>query len=759
MTRRGHIVTVGTSLLTNSGSRGTAVGRPSQATVQSINKMCTNLQSRMDHQNCNDTITKLVEKIEKLDPAQEFGHRPTEQNGPVDRLPQELSYLYKFAVDHPLNGEERHIVRLLCSDTPQSKICGMVLENVLNGQSNNFDWSKYYDVRFDVDQDYAVGVKAADGNAFGKVGVLNWMQKIKGMVEELTKQGCNKIYLNVTGGYKGTVPYSTLMGMLNREVVEIAYIFEESEEIIYIPSYPMGLDFEAWHRNALRLRMFEKSISGFMPAESIQALFYEDGHMSALGTILHKKYDEQLKTNPLVVYSRDIVSRLLTGFPCGVERYQNEAENLKSILDELLEKYGDIIWLGDKIPELVEHAHRHHHDLLEFTELFLTPILTVNPCFLNIRERFVLLAGVMLHDCGHVLDQITRKAVEDLEDLLGKIPVGHFMPKEFSLFSPDVREYHQYLAAVRLNDSDLAQDLGWPGCAGFEAKGLPGNLHTAVLMTALYHRRCMDFSGENNEKGWLHPAGLKPKPLMQHVLTDSIKKDDIDILKTTALLRIIDGCDSQTHRAGPKAQVDLTLTLLKRALETSSTKVQLAMDAFKSFCKETPNALCEKLKKTIIKKVGGLEVEDGDRSLRLECLKMVEDTSCDPTDKQASRLWLMMAEAAGQASFGSTHWQHYLKHRLVKEIHVQPGEDFNKNNYTFEVILYPDDSGHEYVALDVIDDAKRDAGYWLAQRFDNNQSDTYRQVILDEVSSEFLSVKEFAQKTMGLTVGYRWSDE
>jgi hypothetical protein len=778
----GHIVTVGTSLVSNDGGNNALRSQTEhRAAVDRLNEICKDgLKDAITGGNVQEQRTRVTKALLALCPKTEFGFRSVHSTTkrPKDRLPQELSYLWKFA-----NGAydrsqccKQDMVRLLASDTNDAKNCALIIADVLAQKP----WSEWYKVQFNVGADFAKDVDAEKGDLFRDTGIHKWMEKIQEMIKMLENEGCDRIFLNVTGGYKGTVPYSVLMGMLYNDKVELAYLFEESPEIIFIPSYPVGLDFRQWHENALRLRMAKEPIKTtyFIPDKPVGELLQSDRTLSAFGKALEERYEAQLNVDPLKVYSKNIITRLLNeeGPWVGGERPKGAADGqwsdvdkrevstLRGILHELIDKVGDIIWLGDKIPEMVEHAQRHHHDLLEFTELFLTPILYHEPGFLNARERFVLLAAVMLHDSGHSLDRISVQACQKLSHLFGTIMVNG-IGDEIPLFPSDVRDYHQYLAGIRLDDEGMAKDLGWPRGSGFSANGLPESLHDAVILACLYHRRKMDFDQDSGDQaGKLHLTGQWPGPLCEKA--DKYKQDcGVDLMKVVALLRLIDGCDSQARRAGPRPRIDLSISLLERDYRTAAMRAQQAYEAFCNVedCTSKKNWQGKIVEETRNQSQGtrSWALNDKGRETRIACLKALHNSTSTPEEKQCARLWLIAAEAADRAQMRFKQFPHFLKHLAIKEIRVLPAKDFYSNNLSFNIILVPESSSEQIP--DPYDQSRCfPIREWLDQHlFQDDQGllESLKKTIEREVSAEYAQMAEYTLRQLKLKVRYWWQDE
>ncbi len=767
--KTGHILTVGTSLITNRGEEYRNDRKKNENhVIDEINRRTECLAYNLNSRNAKTPRDRIVTNILKLDPKRQFDYRNKTKYHPTDRMPQELSYLWAYAQTNKNSNEEGDIVKFLPSDTYESRNCAVIIADVLK----NEPWRDWYSAEFNLDSDYAKDVNAEKGSEFERSGFHNWMAKIKEMINDLVEnRGCERILLNATGGYKGTVPYSTLMATLHREKVEIAYLFEDSRDLIFIPTYPIGLDFREWHENALRLKMVLElgSTKYFMPENPVKLLLHDSKEekkgsekkadrrktLSVFGNELKLRYDDQISVDPLKVYSKSIVDRILNvDSPLvGGRRIKNltnqdiewwsakktDIFELKNILHKIIDKVGDIIWLGDKIPEMVDHARMHHHDLLEFTELFLTPILHHAPRFFNESERFILIATVLLHDCGHSVNSLSLEESRELSNLFGEITV-HGLPDIIPLFTDDVRDYHQFLAGIRLNDVKTANYIEWPGKDGFRDKGFDERIHEAVILACLYHRRRMDHDNESGKKkGMLHLTGQWPGSLKKKA-EYYMNECNVDLMKVVALIRLIDGCDSQARRAGSKFRKGLSELMLEKDCIAALSKMDMAIDAFKASpdCSEKTEWF-----NRFKKKKETLELDDENRKTRIECLKVLHDPMAPSPKKQCARLWLAAAEAIDRWRLLDGQARHYIKHSAVSQIDVMPDNDFSDNAFEFHIILHPDEEAVRKKLLDktVFND------------------EPLKKTIEKEVSSEFKQVSGYAADKMNLAANYWWKDQ
>ena len=744
-----HILTVGTSLIENKGGENRNSDESNK--IRNLNDLCCNAKGQAANgedvsENCN-LINHTKQALLELKLAKEIGYRPAGPNGPADRLPQEISYLYLKTKESPCEtgqDKEKADCYLISSSSPPGKFSAKVIKEYINEQEY---LKEHYCAK---DPIVAEGVNVDNPEEFEKKGFRNLIDRINETIEESINGSAEKIYLNITGGFKGMVPYSTIAGMIYpSEKVILCYLFEDSDKIIKMPVYPIGLDYHHWHRNATRLRMvteiggaaaefFEDNLS-----EPMRKLLYDDGgkkKLFSLGKALQDQYKQQTEKDPLKVYSKEIVDKIMP------DDLDNNAKNLKNILKNLIDRVGDLIWVGDKIPEMVEHAHRHHHNLLVFAEMFLTPIIGpkgVKKDFMNAEERFCLLAGILLHDCGHSLDYI--------EAANGDIP----------LFPSEVRDYHHYLSYQRLNNKETAKELSWPhpGNGG----DLDSKLHKAVLTVCLYHRKKMGYEKNRNGRGYFTVPFVKEKfpPLEEYIEKQNSnlpEKSEVDIMKVVALMRLIDSWDNQAERAGNREYVDHILNILKRDREIAVKRAEESMKLFENLCNmfnEKSNGF-EEAKGALKDGNGDLRLNDKDSECHSFCIEKLKNGS--DNDKTLARAWLAAAESIDRANMKSKQEIHYMKHQCIKEVIVIPDDsEFTQDKLSFKVKLVENEEFKH--KLDDGNEFSDELGEELKEQIASNSyvTPTLRNFIeLKEVTPEYTDIKDYLQSNYNITLKYYW---
>jgi hypothetical protein len=123
------------------------------------------------------------------------------------------------------------------------------------------------------------------------------------------------VAFNISGGYKGIIPYLALMGFVNN--CDIYYIFEESEELIRIPRAPVAIDVELFEKYLREIVSLQDGVSyGQFKKENYQVIEELEqrglvesaddiAYLSPLGNILFNSYTNE----HFIFYVTDEVER------------------------------------------------------------------------------------------------------------------------------------------------------------------------------------------------------------------------------------------------------------------------------------------------------------------------------------------------------------------------------------------------------------------------------------------------------------------
>jgi hypothetical protein len=667
--------TVGVSLLTNTGSRPAAL-RPRNC--KALNEACQQVAPADTTPNTNHR-SNLYEKLKPYlgKYTEELSYRSHKDYS--DRLPQELSYLFSLRDQMCQEGTERPLaeVLLLASDTYQGRICAAVISDAIAEYLQEF---KLADDT--IANDEVIGAVKGAIVVKGLEGRCEAFQEevLPALLRAISRNGTSgpndRIVLNPTGGFKGLIPYSTLaLHALPSRTVRMDYLFEDAQTSAHLPTYPVGLDFQRWHREHVLMEAY--AAAG--PSAAWKDKYYAalDRRMQecakekrrarekglqpheTLAGLYETQYLEMRSRDPLQVFSERTVNQFLDD-----ASLTDWSRLWKQALMALVPTAGALLWQGDKLPMAANHSSDHHHDLLQILQMLLTPIADTDiisrknepqedhgKCFLNNAERIVLFAGVMLHDCGHTLDRLPH-------------PNGG---PEIVLFRSEIRKLHHYLAWYRLTQGMLNDLLGWEPP---EENGV----WEAIRLLCFHHRKSTGWDETDgiavpySETTFQRPCHVRLTPLPQA----------IDYPKLVALMRLIDGCDNQMVRVGGQWQAiekqlvydrDTWLLRAKEALAVTSGD-GLENNAFVNAIKDwitSPNECPPTIP-------------------WVERRTMEEKARKRKEGAQKYRLWLELARTWDEFTLRDGQYIHFLRHALVDELEIMPSADFDEGSkWSFDI--------------------------------------------------------------------------
>lgn len=133
-------------------------------------------------------------------------------------------------------------VLLVFSDTIGGKLCAQINRDFLRDK-----------IGCQVDLKLIQRLQAQDSKQFEKDGLKNLIDYITLKLEELMFKDA---VINITGGYKGVVPYLALLGILYH--VPVKYLFEKSNEVITLTGVPINYDEDILFSVEEKLRKIKK---------------------------------------------------------------------------------------------------------------------------------------------------------------------------------------------------------------------------------------------------------------------------------------------------------------------------------------------------------------------------------------------------------------------------------------------------------------------------------------------------------------------
>lgn len=139
-------------------------------------------------------------------------------------------------------------VILLATDNAASKACASELKNFIAHHFSLADKN--------VEIKRIKGLQVHDVKALKEQG---FRELVTTVLSYLTDDALNyqyEVILNPTGGYKGVMPFLTLLGMLYGK--SSVYIFEHAEQLINLPPLPFSFDIEIYNRVVPALKRIDE---------------------------------------------------------------------------------------------------------------------------------------------------------------------------------------------------------------------------------------------------------------------------------------------------------------------------------------------------------------------------------------------------------------------------------------------------------------------------------------------------------------------
>ena len=323
------------------------------------------------------------------------------------------------------------------------------------------------------------------------------------------------------------------------------YVYEESDELIELPALPLSVN-TALFRPAIFLLenvigLNKEAASPYLDVlpDSFQKLVYlnKDSKYSytAFGDRLKNLYKSQTPSSPLITQ-------------VGGNTLLNKLGKYKDTFLTLI-KLGETVWLGDKAPEMAEHAQYHHSNLFAYAELLLLPILSKNEEFLSTEELFLCLVSCICM----IADIPVLPSFSKTEGNKERIP----------LLPTEIRNFHNLLGYQRLKDKEFQNTIQT------QAPALKEEFFTIVAKLSAYHRKKMPMlNGIYCGPGKLEFSALKTESTAWG--GQSIKGSLL-----ISLFRIIDGMDKQVARNGDAIEVSMKAEAIYADLDNLWNRVCL----------------------------------------------------------------------------------------------------------------------------------------------------------------------------------------
>ncbi len=206
----------------------------------------------------------------------EPGSRWDDRMGQIDAIRRERTFTDWIRTSKDASAETESIakiasqaegpvaVRLLASDTIESRLAAELI-----GEHSDLGEVEF---QFTPKNDQIGGLQVFDDEAFTD-GIRNLVARVRGILEDygelMGQESGGSCAINITGGYKATLPYLTVLGELYD--VPLHYKFEDADGLLSIPQVPITLDEALFREHEAEFSALEEIVDDW-------ASFKEDHH-------------------------------------------------------------------------------------------------------------------------------------------------------------------------------------------------------------------------------------------------------------------------------------------------------------------------------------------------------------------------------------------------------------------------------------------------------------------------------------------------
>jgi hypothetical protein len=430
-------------------------------------------------------------------------------------------------------------LRLLPSESPLSCATAYMTSYVLQNET----FSKWIpNVQIDVKKPEPLDIRVETTEQFDE-SIDRLFQKYDSLLNG--KKEDEELIINATGGYKAICAFSSIYAQLHG--LRCIYTFEgASNAAVELPPLPIGyaleaLDDEISMLKGLSLASFSGIDTTTLPAWLRHLPNREKKGLSLLGKMLLKHYKNRRGSAEAI--------------GSGMLDQLKDSPTIRGYLKCRIKKDWSQLWLGDQIPETVEHSRRHSKRLMELAGNFyrcapgeLGEIGMKKP-----EAVALLIAAIYLHDIGHTL--MAHPVSEEARETLGGVfPLGDF--------PSCVREVHHLLSAevIKSRTEELFPE---------DKKNIDENFREMLMELVPYiaehHRGYTTLTSKQGASDQCKKTvrsvgeflygcdkfGETLQPLEKRLDEEKLKKWGLsskEVVTVAAILRVLDGCDVQADR-------------------------------------------------------------------------------------------------------------------------------------------------------------------------------------------------------------------
>ncbi len=535
-----------------------------------------------------------------------------------------------------------------------------------------------------------------DYNSKDEKSILSSVRKLWKFLESNFKDEKREIIMDVAGGQKYPSIAAALYFLLNNR----AFYYKQDKGILTkFPPIPI-----IWNFNVL-----DENLSAFKLVGNHERNFSYEDYLSLPGLFkdLFELSESFGISTPLPL--NDIFEKYMQArkMPFGYgERFIEliENEDMREFMISKITKKWNLMWIGDQIPETVEHSQRHSKRLMEFTvnliniigeETFLVGVPQ------DLKDEFYFTLGVAMnvHDLGHTALSYILDGGKELS--LSGLP-------------SIVRDLHNELSYQMMANSKAKET--YKLLDGIERFKNGRNLEKAIALVSRYHRNHMpiDEKFDKRKKRYMEIFSVDIEPL-KNVVEREFKgsKDWQDLtIAATRWLKFIDGSDVQSDRTVMKEYNDV------RIWRTQSEVLNLCKDLLGNG-EIWKDKTFSNVRQDVVK-ISDL-AEDADKNSKIleEIAKKIEEKVYEEVEKSITKTdygsQITVNEYVrklDKLAFKARQFPHFKKHRLVQAIYPRfyKRKDFeNQAGILYMRLIKEEEHGKENkVNEEIIESVKAD---------------------------------------------------
>jgi putative CRISPR-associated protein (TIGR02619 family) len=230
-------------------------------------------------------------------------------------------------------GEELD-VHLVSTDTVLSRLAAEIIRDLLREATGSGT-----EVIFDPNTDCIKGLQVGDAREFFRQGMVNLVQRL----EEICGGYFGNVIFNITGGYKASIPYLTIMAQVNG--APICYIFEDTNKLIWIPQAPVDINWGLFEKYRMHIDDLSKGVTGMTWAEYRRSNILQDDFPEI---VWHDDADRLIELNAIgrhfyQRYKRWSLVFVLSGGPFSEKSALRSRSAINRAIEELNARLNEFV--------------------------------------------------------------------------------------------------------------------------------------------------------------------------------------------------------------------------------------------------------------------------------------------------------------------------------------------------------------------------------------------------------------------------------